>query len=99
MPVLDKNYLQSLGINVTDEEFVALDEHIQDELGDRVITEILSFLTVEQAQELAALKGQGDDGAIQIWLQENVKDLDDIVRDEVDILLSELVQDNNTISS
>ncbi len=92
MAILHKSYLTSLGLQLTDEEFELLSDHMETTLQERVVEEILSYITPDQAHELAQLQYDNNDQAVQKWLVENVPDLQDIISDEIDILLGEIAQ-------
>lgn len=98
MPMLTKEFLKSLGINLVDEDYIHLSEHFESTLHDRVINEIVLELSPAQAHELAAMQ-QAPDSELQRWLQQNVSGLADIVSDEVDILLGEIAEGSQAIGS
>ncbi len=96
MAILNKEILEQLGIQLTEEEYASLAEHFESTLDERVINEIVLSLTPEQAQELSTLQ-QSNDDELLAWLQSNVPELSDIVSDEVDILLGELAEHSETL--
>jgi hypothetical protein len=96
MAILNKEILEQLGIQLTEEEYTSLAEHFESTLDERVINEIVLSLTPEQAQELSTLQ-QSNDDELLAWLQSNVPELSDIVSDEVDILLGELAEHSETL--
>lgn len=91
MALLTKKFLQSLGIQLSDSDYETLSGHFETTLHSRIINEVVEELTLEQAEELAHLQ-QIDSDTIDIWLQNNVPSLNEIVSDEVDILLGELAE-------
>lgn len=97
MPLLDRDFLQTIGITLDEQAYVALADHFKTTLFQRVIAEIVDELTPEQAAELAAL--EGDDERINQWLVDNVTDLQEIVQDEVDILLGEIAEDSEKFTN
>lgn len=96
MPLLTREYLSSLGVELNDESYALLAEHFDTTLQERVVDEVVAELTPEQAAELAHLHTTNDD-AIYSWLEQNVPDFADIVADEVDILLGEVAEDSERI--
>lgn len=96
MPVLTKQFLQSLDIELDDQTFEAFDEHFEATLQQRVIDAIIDTLDEQQLEQLAALRDQ-DESAMQAWLQANVPDLSYIVQDEIDILLGDVAEDSDEI--
>ncbi len=97
MPLLDKEFLQAIGITLDEQSYLSLADHFKTTLFQRVIAEIVDELTPKQAAELAAL--EGDDEQLNQWLANNVTDLQEIVQDEVDILLGEISEDREKISN
>lgn len=96
MAILNKEIVEQLGIQLTEEEYASLAEHFESTLDERVINEIVLGLTAEQAEALSALQ-QSSDEDVLAWLQTNVTDLSDIVADEIDILLGELAEHSDTV--
>lgn len=91
MALIDQDFLSSLGITLDEQAFQSFDEHFQATLRGRILEEIVSELTPEQAEQLASLEGASDSD-LQQWLATNVPDLQDIVSDEIDILLGEVAE-------
>ena len=98
MPLLTRDFLLEIGLELDDETFAALAEHTETTLHERVIKEIVEELDPEQAEELTALQNS-DDETLQQWLVDNVPDLQDIIADEVDILLGEIAENSEAIQS
>ncbi|MEO8691698.1 MAG: hypothetical protein ABI397_02825 [Candidatus Saccharimonas sp.] len=96
MPILTKSFLQDIGLELDDETFAALADHTDSTLHERVISEITDELSPEQAAELASLQN-ADDDILQLWLVDNVPDLQEIVADEIDILLGEIAENSDAI--
>lgn len=99
MTVLSKDFLQNIGLRLSDDEYTAFADHAETTLRERVIEEILSSITPEQAHELAQLQHENDEVRIQEWLTANVKDLAEIISDEIDILLGEVAEQADELSS
>lgn len=97
-PILTKQTLTDLGIELDESSYEMLAEHFETTLQDRVINEIVAELTPEQARELAELHNESGDQAYK-WLRANVTDFADIVADEVDILLGEIAEDSEEFAS
>jgi hypothetical protein len=96
MPLLNKQFLQNLGIQLDDATYAAFSEHFEETLGERVIDGIIDTLDDNELAELAALRNQ-DDERLQAWLQAKVPDLPQIVEDEVYILMGELAENSDKI--
>ena len=99
MPILDRQFLESIGIDLDEESYQALDSHFETTLHQRVIDEIALEIEPEKAQELITTLKDADQAAVQQWLIENVTDLNEIISDEVDILLGELADSGEEIMS
>lgn len=93
MPLLDKTFLTTLGIQLSDQEYELLSKHFETTLYNRVINEIVEELSPEQARELTRYQNSTEE-ELGGWLQKNIKDLPEIVSDEVDILLGELAENS-----
>lgn len=90
--------LKQVGISLQADEEAALLEHLNTTLQERVGLEITDSLTDEQLATLADLQEGGDPQTIQQWLVDNVPELNDIVKDEIDILLGEIAENTDGIN-
>lgn len=97
MPVLNRQFLEDLGIRLSDKDYTALAQHFDETLHERVIEEVVLELDPKKAEELASLK-DADEATVQQWLLENVSDLEEIVSDEVDILLGEIAESSEKLN-
>lgn len=98
MALLTPTLLANLGIELDEQDYQSLEQHIETTLNERVINEIVLDLTPAQAEELANLTNASDD-EIQTWLQANVQNLNEIVSDEIDILLGELAENSEALAN
>lgn len=98
MALLTPTLLANLGIQLSEQDYQSLEQHVETTLNERVINEIVLDLTPTQAQELATLNDASDD-EIQEWLQTNVQNLNEIVSDEIDILLGELAENSEALAN
>ncbi|HSX06604.1 MAG TPA: DUF5663 domain-containing protein [Candidatus Saccharimonadia bacterium] len=98
MALLNRELLQDLGIQLDEQDYTLLSDHFDTTLQTRVIDEIVEELTPDQAEQLAALQGAGDEQLLE-WLTANVPQFKDIVSDEVDILLGELAEDSESFNN
>lgn len=99
MAILTREILDNIGITLSDSEYTELSKHVETTLQQRVIEEVVAGLTPEQAKELADMQSSANDNEVYAWLQVNVTDFADIVSDEVDILLGEIAENSDVISS
>lgn len=91
--------LAAVGISIKPEDEATLLEHLNTTLQERVGLEITDSLDNTQLEALAALQESGDGAAIQQWLKANVPELNDIIKDEIDILLGELAENTDGINA
>lgn len=94
MPLLNKTFLNEIGITLTPAEEKALSEQYEATLNDRVTTEIVESLTPAQLGQLEQYKNAPDD-QLQQWLVANVPSLNEIIEDEVAILLGEIAENSD----
>lgn len=87
--LLNKKFLQSIGVSIEDHVFEALSEHYEETLTERVISEIVDELDEAQLKQLHELKA-ADPETLNQWLASTVPELDEIVEDEIAILLGEI---------
>lgn len=95
---ITKATLAAVGISIKPEDEATLLEHLNTTLQERVGLEITDSLDDSQLEALAALQESGDEAAIQQWLVANVPELNDIIKDEIDILLGELAENTDGIN-
>lgn len=98
-PIITKDILATVGIQVNPAEEEALLDHLNATLQERVGTEITSSLNDEQLDALAGLQETDDGQAVQQWLVANVPELNDIVKDEIDILLGEIAENTDGLNT
>lgn len=96
MSILTKEFLEQIGIYLDDESIAKLSESVEEELYQRVIKEIVELSDDDIIDELPKLNDMND-GDAQKWLQDNVEDFDEIVKDEITILLGELAENADNI--
>lgn len=82
--------LQSIGIDLPQEQVGSTLSGINNTLNERIGVEITEALNDKQLDEMMAVKQSGDQDALASWMSTNVADLTDIVSDERDILLGEI---------
>ena len=91
--------LTKIGIAKSPEETDALLTHLNEQLEERVGTEIVESLEDEKLDEYLALEESGTDEEVGSWLLENVSELPQMVQDEIDILLGELAENAEGINT
>lgn len=96
--MITKAQLNSVGINLPDDQAQALIQHVEDTVNERISEEIVDSLDDVQLAELVAL--QGDDvpaEQVEAWIRERVPEYDEIIEDNVTIVLGELVENSEAI--
>ncbi len=96
--LLNKRFLESIGIVLDDETYQALAEHYANTLDERVINEIIEELDETQLVELTNLKSEKPE-ALQQWLVVNVPQLNEIIEDEIAILLGDITESSDQITA
>lgn len=91
--LLDKKFLNELGVVLDDDAYSAFSEHYEDHLRERVVDEITSELDETQLAELHSFETKSDE-ELQEWLKTNVPQLKEIIEDEVAILLGDIAEDS-----
>ena len=94
MTTLTQDFLNSIGVEMDDATFQAFSEHFDNTLHDRVIENIIHTLDEEQLRQLAELR-QANSDQVWPWLQANVPNLNNIVRQEVDTALADVVRSSD----
>lgn len=97
MSALTNEFLESIGINLNKETFVEFSSHFDETLKERILSDIIDELSEDQLIEFEQLKDVDGDH-VWHWIQNNVKDLKDIIQEEVDILLGELAENSDEIN-
>lgn len=92
MTYITPEILHQLGIHKSEAEEKALIEHFEQTLNERVGATITDLLDDEQVEQLMDLTDKGDAEATTMWLQKNVPEYDELVKDEYDILMGELAE-------
>ena len=98
--MITKAQLNSVGINLPDDQMQALIQHVEDTVNERISEEIVDSLDDAQLAELVAL--QDDDvpaEQVEAWIRERVPEYDEIVEDNVTIVLGELVENSEAIQA
>lgn len=93
---ITQSTLEALGIDFTNQDVDALLSQLNNTLQERVGHEITESLDGEQLKTLLEIQETASEDELSAWLERNVPGLQQIVQDEIDILLGELVDDNDT---
>jgi hypothetical protein len=91
---LDKEFLSTIGVEMTDEHYRVFLEHVDETLYTRIEDSIVRSLPPELVHELAELRNS-DSETIWEWLIGNVPNLSEIIKTEVDAMLAEIVRSSD----
>lgn len=97
--IITKELLASVGITIPAQQEQTFIEHLNRTLQERIGTEITDSLEDAQLEELVELQQSNDEVAVQAWLKTNVPELEDIIKDERDILLGEIAENTDGINA
>jgi hypothetical protein len=90
---ITQSTLETLGIDLSDQDIDALLEDLNETLQERVGTEITQSLNEDQLKELVDIQESASEEEMGAWLEKNVPDMKQIVQNEIDILIGEIVED------
>lgn len=90
---ITQSTLETLGIDLSDQDIDALLEDLNETLQERVGTEITQSLNEDQLKELVSIQESASEEEMGAWLEKNVPDMKQIVQNEIDILIGEIVED------
>jgi hypothetical protein len=91
---ITKTTLENAGFDLTGEDIPALLEHLNETLQERISAEITESLSDIQVETLISLQESATEEQLATWLETNVPNMDEIVQAEMDILLSEIAEDD-----
>ena len=87
---IPQSLLDELALNLDGPAKEDLDKDFTATLQERVGNEILTYLTDEEIEAYNEVLDTQYDAEIQQWLIDHVPDLDEIVRDEAQLLVEEM---------
>lgn len=98
LAVITIDDLRSIGIDLPQEQMLALIRHAEDSINERIGEEIISSLDDDQVQELVALQQAGaSDEQVEEWIVERVTSHQEIVEDNIAIVLGDLAESADAI--
>ena len=97
--MVTKEQLNSVGIDLPDDQMRALIQHVEGTVNERIGEEIVDSLDDAQLEELAAMQnGNVPAEQIDAWIRERVPEYDEIIEDNVTIVIGELVENSDAIT-
>ncbi len=96
--IVTREQLNSIGINLPDEQMQALIEQAEETINERIGEEVVDSLDDEQLVELASLQeANAPAEQIEEWIVARVPDYQDIVEDNVTIVLGEIAENTEKL--
>ena len=98
LSVITIDDLKSIGIDLHQEQMLALIRHAEDSINERIGEEIISLLDDDQVQELIAMQQAGaSDEQVEEWIARRVPSHQEIVEDNISIVLGDLAESADAI--
>lgn len=98
--IVTKAQLNSIGIDLPDDQMQALIQHVEETINERIGEEIVESLSDDQLKELVALQDSDAPAEeIDAWIREHISEYDEIIEDNVAIVLGELVENSDAIQA
>lgn len=98
--IVTKAQLNSIGVNLPDDQMQALIQHVEETINERISEEVVESLTDEQLAELVKMQDSNVSAEeIDAWIREQIPEYDEIIEDNVAIVLGELVENSDAIQA
>lgn len=98
--IVTKAQLNSIGINLPEDQMQALIQHVEDTINSQIGEEIVESLDDEQLKELVQMQDNDVPAEeIDTWIRERVPEYDEIIEDNVAIVLGELADNSDAIQA
>lgn len=98
--IVTKAQLNSIGINLPEDQMQALIQHVEDTINSQIGEEIVESLDDDQLKELVQMQDNDAPAEeIDAWIRARVPEYDEIVEDNVAIVLGELADNSDAIQA
>lgn len=98
--IVTKAQLNSIGINLPEDQMQALIQHVEDTINSQIGEEIVESLDDEQLKELVQMQDNDVPAEeIDTWIRERIPEYDEIIEDNVAIVLGELADNSDAIQA
>lgn len=98
--IVTKAQLNSIGINLPEDQMQALIQHVEDTINSQIGEEIVESLDNEQLKELVQMQDNDAPAEeIDAWIRARVPEYDEIIEDNVAIVLGELANNSDAIQA
>ena len=98
--IVTKAQLNSIGINLPEDQMQALIQHVEDTINSQIGEEIVESLDNEHLKELVQMQDNDVPAEeIDAWIRERIPEYDEIIEDNVAIVLGELANNSDAIQA
>lgn len=98
--IVTKAQLNSIGINLPEDQMQALIQHVEDTINSQIGEEIVESLDDGQLKELVQMQDNDAPAEeIDAWIRARVPEYDEIIEDNVAIVLGELADNSDAIQA
>ena len=98
--IVTKAQLNSIGINLPEDQMQALIQHVEDTINSQIGEEIVESLDDDQLKELVQMQdNEAPAEEIDAWIRARVPEYDEIIEDNVAIVLGELADNSDAIQA
>ena len=98
--IVTKAQLNSIGINLPEDQMQALIQHVEDTINSQIGEEIVESLDDDQLKELVQMQDNDAPAEeIDVWIRARVPEYDEIIADNVAIVLGELANNSDAIQA
>lgn len=98
--IVTKAQLNSIGINLPEDQMRALIQHVEDTINSQIGEEIVESLDDDQLKELVQMQDNDVPAEeIDAWIRARVPEYDEIIEDNVAIVLGELANNSDAIQA
>ena len=98
--IVTKAQLNSIGINLPEDQMQALIQHVEDTINSQIGEEIVESLDDDQLKELIQMQDNDAPAEeIDAWIRARVPEYDEIIEDNVAIVLGELADNSDAIQA
>ena len=98
--IVTKAQLNSIGINLPEDQMQALIQHVEDTINSQIGEEIVESLDDDQLNELVQMQDNDVPAEeIDAWIRARVPEYDEIIEDNVAIVLGELANNSDAIQA
>ena len=98
--IVTKAQLNSIGINLPEDQMQALTQHVEDTINSQIGEEIVESLDDDQLEELVQMQDNDAPAEeIDAWIRARVPEYDEIIEDNVAIVLGELANNSDAIQA